>query len=465
MLDFTGTDRPDCVVKIKVCPDGQIDNGSGCKRNESPIIAGITLGVAGFCVVVLVASVVYRKKRRAAEAKDKLTKERQEILSAGVGGRSAKLYASEDMKKATQNFAKERLLGSGGFGDVYKGVLEDGTVVAVKSAKVGNMKGIEQVLNEVRILSQVNHRNLVMLLGCCVEAEQPLLVYEFISNGTLLDHLKGSRGGFLEWRSRLRIAVHTAEGLAYLHSAAKPPIFHRDVKSSNILLDDSMNARVSDFGLSRLAHADLSHISTCAQGTLGYLDPEYYRNYQLTDKSDVYSFGIVLLELVTSQRAIEFARGQDYVNLAVYVSSKAEEGRLMEAVDERLITKTNTSSSSYVSSSTSPALSPTMQGSSEAASAAAIVESIKQVALLALRCVRDSRIDRPSMREVLEELQYSRNMLEGVSSSSGFPPRSSPTMAASAVPPTTTQIEASHEDSTGSGSSLTLLSSATAQLR
>jgi serine/threonine protein kinase len=192
----------------------------------------------------------------------------------------------------------------------------------------------------------VNHRNLVRLLGCCVDAEEPLLVYEYIPNGTLFDHLHTtSRGIFLDWTTRLNIALQTAEALAYLHSAAFPPIYHRDVKSTNILLDDKLNAKVSDFGLSRLAETDLSHISTCAQGTLGYLDPEYYRNYQLTDKSDVYSFGVVLLELVTSQKAIDFDREDDDVNLAVYVLNKSEQGRIMDVVDPRLME--NASQSCY----------------------------------------------------------------------------------------------------------------------
>ncbi|KAI5074079.1 hypothetical protein GOP47_0010040 [Adiantum capillus-veneris] len=393
-----------CTDNALMCSDG-----SRCakKRREAPLIAGIVMGILVCCVVALILFVVQRRRRAVKEARTKLSKERQLILSEGSGGRSAKLYTSQEMKKATQNFAKERLLGSGGFGDVYKGVLEDGTVVAVKSAKVGNIKGIEQVLNE------------------------------------------GDRGTFLDWRTRLKVAVQTAEGLTYLHSSANPPIYHRDVKSSNILLDAELNAKVSDFGLSRLAQADLSHISTCAQGTLGYLDPEYYRNYQLTAKSDVYSFGVVLLELVTSQRAIEFARGQDNVNLAIYVDGMAEEGRAMEVVDPRLLGHNadvgvlgfasgvgfDSSSTAFDSSSTanlstsSPA--PLLQNAvsvrscqqeeenggmrgatSSAVGEAAVAESIYKVVYLALSCLQDSRSERPSMKEVSEELQRSLPALE-----------------------------------------------------
>ncbi|KAK6802369.1 hypothetical protein RDI58_000149 [Solanum bulbocastanum] len=158
-----------------------------------------------------------------------------------------------------------------------------------------------RALNEVGILSQANHRNLVKLLGCCREAEQPLMIYEYISNRILHDHLH--------------------EALAYLHSIAYPLIYHRDVKSTNILLDNEFNAKVSDFGISRLACPGLSHVSTCAQGTLGYLDREYFCNYQLIDKSDFYSFRVVLLELLTSQNAVDFSRDENSVNLVSYVIS------------------------------------------------------------------------------------------------------------------------------------------------
>lgn len=182
----------------------------------------------------------------------------------------------------------------------------------------------------------------------------------------------------LSWNQRLQIAQGTAEGLAYLHFSAVPPIYHRDVKSSNILLDEKLSPKVSDFGLSRLAETDLSHISTCAQGTLGYLDPEYYRNYQLTDKSDVYSFGVVLLELLTSQKAIDFNREADDVNLAVYVQRMVEEEKLVDAIDPRL-----------------------KKGASDME-----IETMKALGFLALGCLEERRQNRPSMKEVVEEIEY-----------------------------------------------------------
>jgi serine/threonine protein kinase len=211
--------------------------------------------------------------------------------------------------------------------------------------------------------------------------EQPILVYEFIENGTLLDHLTGQmpKGrASLNWNNRLHIARDTSEGLTYLHFMAVPPVYHRDVKSSNILLDFKMNAKVSDFGLSRLAQTDMSHISTCAQGTLGYLDPEYYRNYQLTDKSDVYSFGVVLLELLTSQKAIDFNRASDDVNLAVYVQRMMDEEKLIEVIDPVL-----------------------KDGASNIE-----LDTMKALAFLALGCLEEKRQNRPSMKEVSEEIEY-----------------------------------------------------------
>ncbi|XP_057788978.1 wall-associated receptor kinase-like 20 [Salvia miltiorrhiza] len=349
----------------------------GCGKDRTALITGLTVGLGVALLASLVGFFVHRRRQLIKREQDRLTREREKILNSG-GGKSAKVFTGKELKKATNNFAKDRLLGSGGYGEVYKGILDDGTIVAVKCAKVGNSKSTDQVLNEVRILCQVNHRSLVGLLGCCVELQQPLLVYEYIPNGTLLDYLGGAKRGLLSWQRRLSIAQATAEGLAYLHFSAVPPIYHRDVKSSNILLDEKLNGKVSDFGLSRLAHTDLSHISTCAQGTLGYLDPEYYRNYQLTDKSDVYSFGVVLLELLTSQKAIDFNRAADDVNLAVYVQRLVEEERVMEAVDPLL---------------------------KEGASSLEL-ETMKALGFLAVGCLEERRQNRPSMKEVAEEIAY-----------------------------------------------------------
>ncbi|XP_040382051.1 wall-associated receptor kinase-like 20 [Oryza brachyantha] len=361
--------------------------GNCSGSNHAPLIAGIVCGLGGALVVAAAGLFAYRRQQRIRQARERLAKEREEILNANnSSGRTAKNFSGRELRRATANFSRDNLLGAGGYGEVYRGVLADGTVVAVKCAKLGNTKSTDQVLNEVRVLSQVNHRSLVRLLGCCVDLEQPLMVYEFIPNGTLADHLHGALSRPpLPWRQRLAIAHQTAEGIAYLHSSAVPPIYHRDIKSSNILLDERLRGKVSDFGLSRLAEQGLSHVSTCAQGTLGYLDPEYYRNYQLTDKSDVYSFGVVLLELLTSQRAIDFGRGADDVNLAVHVQRAADEERLMDVVDQAL------------------------QGGATRLER----DTMKALGLLALGCLEERRQNRPSMKEVAEEIEYIMNIEAG----------------------------------------------------
>ncbi|KAK1270326.1 Wall-associated receptor kinase-like 20 [Acorus gramineus] len=366
-----------CAPVVTGCQD---PGGCDHSTNRAPLIAGLASGMAAALLVIVVGALAYRKQRRARQAREALLRSREEILNANNSGNVfTKNFTGREIKKATDGFSHDNLLGTGGFGEVFKGVLDDGTPVAVKCAKIGNTKSVDQVLNEVRILSQVNHRSLVRLLGCCVELEQPLMVYEFISNGTLFEHLHGKRGSSpLSWRRRLAIAHQTAEGLAYLHFSAVQPIYHRDVKSSNILLDEKLNAKVSDFGLSRLAETDLSHVSTCAQGTLGYLDPEYYRNYQLTDKSDVYSFGVVLLELLTSQKAIDFNRGTDDVNLVVYVQRMADKEKMMEVVDPGL-----------------------REGVSQVA-----LDTMKALGFLAMGCLEERRQNRPSMKDVTEEIDY-----------------------------------------------------------
>ena len=361
------------------------DHGVGtCLRKKRNTKAGLSLKVfmgviSFFSLAVAMTAIAVRRSWKLSNQQARVAKAREDMLRSSNGGKSSRMFHLKEMKKATNNFSKERVLGSGGFGEVYKGELQDGTVVAVKSARVGNIKSIEQVLNEVGILSQVNHKNLVRLLGCCVEGEQPLMIYEYISNGTLHDHLHGKFSTFLDWKTRLTIALQTAEALAYLHYAAYTPIYHRDVKSTNILLDDEFNAKVADFGLSRLAHPGLSHVSTCAQGTLGYLDPEYYRSYQLTDKSDVYSYGVVLLELLTSQKVIDFSRDQDDVNLATYVINRVNNGASMEVVDQQLFGNE-------------------LPGDT-------LLASIKLFLELALSCLREKKGNRPGMNDVVQELQ------------------------------------------------------------
>ncbi|KAG4128383.1 hypothetical protein ERO13_D09G017750v2 [Gossypium hirsutum] len=204
------------------------------------------------------------------------------------------LFTSKEMEKATDHYNENRILGQGGQGTVYKGMLIDGSIVAIKKSKMVegkkfNEKKVEQFINEVIILSQINHRNV------------------FIPNGTLYDLIHNQNEGLpLTWEMRLRIAIEIANALFYLHSAASAPIYHRDIKSSNILLDEKYRAKVSDFGTSRSVALEQTHLTTRVQGTFGYMDPEYFRSSQFTEKSDVYSFGVVLTELLTGQKPIPY---------------------------------------------------------------------------------------------------------------------------------------------------------------
>ncbi|KAI3847028.1 hypothetical protein MKX03_018207 [Papaver bracteatum] len=241
-------------------------------------------------------------------------------LSSNEGGsENSKIFTVEELKLATNNYDESLILGRGGYGTVYKGTLSDNRVVAVKKSKI------------------VNHRNVVRLLGCCLETEVPLLVYEYISNGTLFQRIHPScLESSISLESRLKIAIETAGALTYLHSAASIPIIHRDVKSANILLDENYNAKVADFGASRLIPLDQKELSTLVQGTLGYLDPEYFNTGQLTEKSDVYSFGVVLAELLTAEMPICLRRSEYQRNLASYFISCMVENRLFQVLDARV---------------------------------------------------------------------------------------------------------------------------------
>ncbi|XP_052886425.1 calmodulin-binding receptor-like cytoplasmic kinase 1 isoform X2 [Gossypium arboreum] len=218
-------------------------------------------------------------------------------------------FSFEDICKATVNFSPENKIGEGGFGTVYKGRLKDGSLVAVKRAKKDKYdQGLpQQFKNEILTLSKIEHLNLVRLFGYLEHKDEQIIVVEYVGNGNLREHLDGVRGNGLEIAERLDIAIDVAHAITYLHTYTDPPIIHRDIKASNILITEKLRAKVADFGFARLATEDptATHISTQVKGTAGYVDPEYTRTYQLTDKSDVYSFGVLLVELMTGRYPIE----------------------------------------------------------------------------------------------------------------------------------------------------------------
>ncbi|KAK4742522.1 hypothetical protein SAY87_000523 [Trapa incisa] len=278
---------------------------------------GAIAGIAAASVVLLLGLIVIaiyaiRQKKRAQRAVE-LSRPFASWVQNGddaAGGapqlRRTKFFSFDELKKCTNNFSNRNEIGSGGYGKVYRGMLPDGMVVAIKRAQQGSMQGALEFKTEIELLSRVHHKNLVGLVGFCFEQQEQMLVYEFMSNGTLRDSLSGSSGIALDWKMRLHAALGSARGIAYLHELANPPIIHRDIKTTNILLDENLVSKVADFGLSKLvSDSEKEHVTTQVKGTLGYLDPEYYMTHLLTEKSDVYSFGVVMLELITSSLPIE----------------------------------------------------------------------------------------------------------------------------------------------------------------
>ncbi|KAL2470653.1 Serine/threonine-protein kinase [Abeliophyllum distichum] len=254
---------------------------------------------------------------------------------------AAQTFTFRELATATKNFRQECLVGEGGFGRVYKGHLDKtGQIVAVKQLDRNGLQGNQEFLVEVLMLSLLHHPHLVNLIGYCADGEQRLLVYEYMSLGSLEDHLLDlpPYRPPLSWFARIKIALNAARGLEYLHDKANPPVIYRDLKSSNILLDDEFNAKLSDFGLAKLGPiGDKTHVSSRVMGTYGYCAPEYQRTGQLTVKSDVYSFGVVLLELITGRRAVDTTRRHEQQNLVTWAEPIFKEpSRFSELVDPLL---------------------------------------------------------------------------------------------------------------------------------
>ncbi|KAF7105012.1 hypothetical protein CFC21_105856, partial [Triticum aestivum] len=310
----------------------------------------------------------------------------QQLVSQRADIAERMIIPLEEIEKATNNFDKARELGGGGHGTVYKGILSDLHVVAIKKPKKIIQREIDEFINEVAILSQINHRNVVKLYGCCLETEVPMLVYEFISNGTLYDHLHINGPRSLSWEDRLRIAVETAKSLAYLHSTASMPIIHRDVKSVNILLDDTLTAKVADFGASRYISVEKSGLTTMVQGTIGYLDPMYFYTGRLTDKSDVYSYGVMLIELLTRQKPFSYLSSEGE-GLVTHFVALFEEGNLSQILDPQI----------------------TDEGGKE----------VEEAVALAVACIKLRGEERPTMRQVELTLEGLRPSKEYISDEFG----------------------------------------------
>ncbi|XP_061354222.1 leucine-rich repeat receptor protein kinase HPCA1-like [Gastrolobium bilobum] len=394
LLGNLSTNRPYTFVT-----ENQGPKESSNSSNIALIIVA-AIGGSSFLLVLLLAGVyAFRQKRRA---------ERAISLSNPFGNwdpnksncgipqlKATRQFSFKELKKYTNNFSQANDIGSGGYGKVYRGTLPCGQLIAIKRAQKGSKQGVLEFKAEIELLSRVHHKNVVSLVGFCFEREEQMLVYEFVPNGTLKDFISGTSGYVLGWSRRLKVALGAAWGLAYLHGHANPPIIHRDIKSNNILLDENFNAKVADFGLSKsILDCEKDHVTTQVKGTMGYLDPDYYSSQQLTEKSDVYSFGVIMLELITAKKPIE--RGKYIVKVVRNAIDKTKDFYgLHELID------------------------PTIGSGST-------MKGFEKFVDLAMKCVEESGADRPTMSDVVKEIE---DMLQ----SAGLNSTSEPEVSTSSI--------------------------------
>ncbi|XP_057726207.1 probable receptor-like serine/threonine-protein kinase At4g34500 isoform X1 [Arachis stenosperma] len=308
------------------------------------------------------------------EGSEKRREEESVESSPNIGW--GRWYSMSEVEEATNGFAEGNVIGEGGYGIVYRGVLRDGSVVAVKNLLNNKGQAEKEFKVEVEAIGKVRHKNLVRLVGYCAQGAKRMLVYEYVDNGNLEQWLHGDVGPVspLTWDIRMRIAVGTAKGLAYLHEGLEPKVVHRDVKSSNILLDKNWNAKVSDFGLAKLLGSEKSYVTTRVMGTFGYVSPEYASTGMLNECSDVYSFGILLMELITGRSPIDYSRPPAEMNLVDWFKGMVTSRRGDELVDPLIEIKP------------SP-------------------RSLKRALLVCLRCIDLDVIKRPKMGQIVHMLE------------------------------------------------------------
>ncbi|CAL9152928.1 unnamed protein product [Musa hybrid cultivar] len=327
------------LLTLRVDKEGCTKVPSSSTKHKTHVVVIIS-GVSGLLLLVVVLIVIVWSTRRLRgqdsntfvqpQSEDHFLQRDHQVSFEG------RQFTYAQLVNITNNFT--RVIGKGGFGMIYHGCLETGKQVAIKMCFVSSPQGMKEFLAEAQNLMRIYHRNLVSLVGYCMDGNCPTLVYEYMKQGSLQEHLRGKAGHSrgLSWGQRLQIALNVAQGLEYLHRGCKPPIIHRDIKTSNILLNEELEARIADFGLSKSFHSDeQTHVSTeSVVGTPGYIDPEYHQTYQLTEKSDVYSFGVVLLELITGRPPL--VPGSGNTHIVQWITPHLSRGSIDDIVDESL---------------------------------------------------------------------------------------------------------------------------------
>ncbi|KAF5739544.1 kinase family protein [Tripterygium wilfordii] len=366
------------------------------KKSNVGVIGGAAGGAAAFGLVCAICVVVYQRKKRILGTESHTSSwlpvygnSHTSASKSAISGKSnasthlsslaqglCRHFSWTEMKQATKNFDESNVIGVGGFGKVYKGIIDGGVKVAIKRSNPQSEQGVNEFQTEIEMLSKLRHKHLVSLIGFCEEDNEMCLVYDYMALGTLREHVYNCKKSHLSWKQRLEICIGAARGLHYLHTGAKYTIIHRDVKTTNILLDENWVAKVSDFGLSKTGpNMENGHVSTVVKGSFGYLDPEYFKRQQLTEKSDVYSFGVVLFEVLCARPALNPSLPKEQVSLADWALHCQRKGTLEDIIDTHLKGK----------------ITP---------------ECLKKFADTAEKCLSDHGFDRPSMGDVLWNLEF-----------------------------------------------------------